>query len=237
MLITRKTILIISLLLIVINISAIFLTEDLYYSRYTRLIASSSLFLVFLLLKGFKKMLLLIAFLFLISADICMLNFEFILWNKLNFTFSIFGHILISIYLISQIKNLKFNLSLIGFFVLISLLNVLFINQLVSIPIQDSVNSMSTYTYAFGFSLILLGVSVSAYNLKYFSERSSYALLFVFGLILANVFNYLAYYLEIRSLFYVNRVLYIMSLTIFVVFSVTSLREVSPLILEREKIK
>ena len=63
------------------------------------------------------------------------------------------------------------------------------------------------------------------YNYIHGSEKSTYSILFVFGFILTSIFNLFAFYFELEFFQYSNRILYVVTLALFSIYAVSSLKE------------
>jgi len=221
----KKIIPILALVLVIYNCVGIY-SFNLEYTRVIKLISTIVLFVVYLIFKGYKKKNFLFAFICFIMADIFMLQYEELLFEKLTLFMIGLAYLSISIYVYPKIKFLS--ISKWGLFILLFLI---IINLYLYFEILDLINTTSKTIFqgivmiVFGISVIVMGLFASIYNFKHNSVQSVYFILFVFIFILGMIFNAIAYYGKIEAFFYLNRSFYVIALSTMLLYCVLPFKE------------
>lgn len=197
----KKSLLIISLLLVAINIYVIF-EYSILENRIVRLISVFVYFLLFIYFKGYKNKAILFVFMCFLISDVFKFFYEDTTYNKLTSLFSVFGYLVFFFSGLRRIQLKKVNKLLVVFFVAIIALNFFFLDQLFSFiayKLHDGLQQIILYFY--GVVLIFACVFAAHYNFTANTTKALYYMYFVFGFALSDFFKALAYYFDVNLLY------------------------------------
>ncbi len=209
----KKTITILTLLLILVNLFVIS-GYSLQERRLMRLFSVCSYFIVLWIYKGFKDKTILYIFILLLFADIFNLYYEYDLMNKLVSVAKITAYFLIAKSVFTKLRLFKNTKPLIIlFFSIIVSLNLVLVYQVVW-ETSDKMNDNLEVVLFLLYGIVIIGMGLISihYNFRYHTKRSMYFLYFVFALILSDISWFIAYFLEIRILFYADILFYLAAL-------------------------
>lgn len=221
----KRIIPLLALVLVIYNGVGVY-SFNLEYTRIIKLISTSTLFVVYILFKGYKKKNFLFAFICFIMADVFMLQYETLLFEKLTLLMTGLAYLSISFYVYPKIKFLRLNKYVILVFLFLIIINLYLYSEILNLINVTSKNIFqSIVMIVFGISVIVMGLFASIYNFKYSSIQSVYFILFVFMFLLGMIFNAIAYYGDLKAFFYINRTFYVAGLSTMVLYCVLPFKE------------
>jgi len=221
----KKTLLILSLLLLVINIYVI-ATCSVFERRLVRLISVFSYFLLFMFFKGYKNKAIGIVFVSFLISGFFMLFYEDSLFNKLTSVCSIIGYLVLLRGGLKKVQFKKVNKFVVVFFGILISLNLFFLDQLIHLityKLQDGLLQIILYLY--GVVTILACVFAGNYNFTTNTTKSMYYMYFVFGFVLSDFFAVLAYYFEIKMLYLPEICFYLFAFFFMVRYAIQDYKE------------
>jgi hypothetical protein len=230
---TTKTLITISIVLLLISTYSIYY-KHLQLSRILRLTTATSFFIFFLLNKGYKYYRLLFVFICFIISDAFMLFYENIILNKLTSLVTIIGYLTLISIIIKKVQIKNLNKYIISFFIVLILFNLFKLHSIIntiSHVLLDFVQESLLYIY--GISLISICALSVNYNFKENTKKSTYFMLTAFSITLSDLCAFIGYYHKIYSIYYADRIFYILSFYFLVRYTLQlSQKEDKPLILE-----
>lgn len=209
---TFKTSIIVSILLLLVSTYSIY-NMLLEMSRALRLTTASIFFILFLINRGYKYPKLLFAFTCLVLSDAFMLFYENVLLNKLTSLITILGYIALISHVAKRVQMKNLNKSIVSFFIILILVNVYKLHNIIytiEYVLLDQVQE--TLLYIYGMALICMCTLSVNYNFKDNTKKSMYFLLAAFSFVLSDLFAFTGYYHKIYSVYYIDRLFYILAL-------------------------
>ncbi len=220
----KKTLLIISIILFLIN-AYVTLSYTLIESRMMKLISAVIYFILFLFYKGFKNKSILLAISCFLVSDIFLIYYEKLSSNKLTSLIIIIGYIILIGHVFKRVQLKKINKYLLAFFAILILLNSYALYEVLKsleYRFYDSLQQIIFYTH--GIVIIALCAVAANYNFVYNTNKSMYFMYFSFAFAFSNLTAFLAYYYDTSIFFVLSRFLYVFAF-FFVVNYVTVAHE------------
>lgn len=220
---TNKIILLVtSLIILAVNIFIVS-TDSLQAIRVSRVFTSISFLIILLIVNSFRDRQIGLIFLCFLIADICMLKYEEIWFGRSCLLFFLISYVIL-IFRVSKKVVLK-NLSkfMISVFIVITAVNIYMIHELIEITqikIYDPFHKL--IIYLIGVIHIALTLIASNYNLKYNTKQSMYFTYLSVAIIFGDLCTFIAYYLEMSSFYYPDRVLHIFGFTALTYYATIS---------------
>ncbi|MEE2771797.1 MAG: hypothetical protein VX712_06230 [Bacteroidota bacterium] len=160
-----------------------------------------------------------IFFLFLV-CDYMLINYENDSYKLLTFVTRLFAYVLIILLIWPSLRKLKVNLftgTVAGFALLLNIYLISLMGK--STPENARADYFYPIFYAFGISLLALVAVAISYHNRYGTPASFYLVVSSFGLILSDVFFYIAFYLGFDVFYYLDRVANILAISFLVAFA------------------
>ncbi|MEL0651090.1 hypothetical protein V6246_06610 [Algibacter sp. TI.3.09] len=226
---SKKVIFGVTALLVLANLLTITFF-DLEGMRNIRLISSSSFLILFVLLKGYKNIFLLLALISLVFADFFIHFFETLFYARLTLVFRGLAAICVCLDVLPKIIRLKYNVSTTLVFFVVALLHVFLLFKLLNLTqVTSKDSSLTVVALFYGALQIFLAILAFAYSYGYSTVKARYYVVFVYGVAISNVLTSTGYFLGFDFLFYVSRPLYVLGLGALLVYSVVEFKIIKPL--------
>ncbi|MGJ5641999.1 hypothetical protein [Formosa sp. S-31] len=233
MLTKKKSLLLITTLLIAVNLFTVY-QYSLEQFRVSRSVTSFIFLLVFSFYGGIKKRLLFYALLSFFVSDMFVIRYDELIYNNLTSVAATIGYLLIGFYLFPKFKLSSVKKRIVAIFVVLVSISAYMFYELIGLMAITLNNDLHRYVY-YLYSLVLLGllVLVGNYNFRYNSTQSTYCMLFVFALVVSNLFAAISYYLGMPLFYYPTRFFYVIGLGLLTAFAVLPFEK--ELLLEEEQ--
>jgi len=217
----KKTITILSLVLLCINLFIIY-QYSLEEKRVVRLFSISCYFMIFWAYKGFRNKHILYVFILLILADIFNLCYEYDIFNKLISAIKISAYLILVKSILKKLKLFKKRKPIwfifIGVFVSLNLLLLYQVVWETSNKMNDNLQLLLFMIY--GIVLIAASMISAYYDFIYHTKRSLYFFYFTFTLVFSDVSWFIAYFLELPFFYYIETILYLISIYFILKYAV-----------------
>lgn len=220
MLTKKNLLLILTVVMIVVNIFAIY-QYDLQAVRLFRSVTSFIFLVTFVILGGFKKKLMFFALLFFFISDLFINRYDQIVYNNLTSVASTLGYLFIGYYIFPKFKLVSIKKRIVVLFLVIILISAYMFYEVIGLMSASLNNTWHQYLY-YLYSLVLLAllILVGNYNFRYNSTQSTYCMFFVFSFVVSDLFAAISYYLGIPMFYYPTRFFYVLGLGLLTAYAV-----------------
>ncbi len=187
--------------------------------RWSRFITMVLFFIVYLVRGSTKPIYILILSLFLV-CDYFLIYYENVTLKALTYLTRILAYLFIIISLWPSLRKLKINLfsGIITIFVVG--LNIYLIHAMSeSVPENMRSDYFFPLFYLFGIVLLALAAAAISYHNRFGNMKSFFLVVSSFGLILSDIFYYIAYYLEFETFWYLDRLANVIGIGMFLAFA------------------
>ncbi|NRD19559.1 hypothetical protein HNV08_05835 [Winogradskyella eckloniae] len=205
------------LILIFINLIAILLDHD-FSSRILRLFDSVLFLTVFIYLTNKRpKLLHLLLFVFFVIPDICAINYDNIISANILSSARMIRHILMIMYVVSQLNFKKISATVYASILVVTLLNI-YLTYVVIDLIKTNLFSLEQYFFMImeGVFMLIIGFLAAIYSISIITEKANQFMIATFAFIFSDILYVLALYVEMTSLYYLDRILYIVGFVLLI---------------------
>lgn len=182
------------------------------------------LFGAFLFYKGYKNRSLLLIFITNVLMTFSSAYYDIALFEVLTIILKLLSAFLLLIYIFPKQKNIKTSSVDVFTYLYLIIINGYLIYCLITMvsPYID-VSYLDNIFYFYALVLVCLGMAAFRYFLKGNFGSKSFSILVTF-FVLSDIVGMLAYYLRVYSLFYIERLFYILALTYLIIHTIKVLR-------------
>lgn len=206
------------IVLLIANMAEIYFFGE-EVDRWARFGTMLVFFLVYLFSRGFSNVIYILIFGLFLLCDYFLIYYENVTFKSLTYFTRIVAYILIIVAIWPNLRKLKVNLftGIITAFVVA--LNIYLINTMSeSVPEVMRSDYFFPLFYIFGIILLALAAAAISYHNRFGNTKSFYLVLASFGLILSDIFYYIAYYLEFETFWYLDRAANIIGIAMLMAF-------------------
>ena len=226
---SKKVISQVAVLLVLANVLGVAFL-DFQGMQHMRLASTIIFLILFVWLKGYKNVLLLLAFFSLVCADFFIHFFETVRYVNIALAFRGLAAICICLDILPKIIRLKYRPTTMVMLFSVALLNVFLLYKLLNLTqMATKDSSLAVVVLFYGALHVFLAILAFTYSYGYGTVEARFCLVFVYAIIISNVLTSSAYYLGFDILYYFSRPLYVLGLAGMLAYSVLDFDKKKPL--------
>lgn len=213
---------ILTLILIAVNMYVIGFLE-MSQSRMMRVISVFLFFIFFIFYKNYWKGFVFLALILFMLRDLFIINYEIPTYKTSSFLFTISAYISLIYFSLKKLKFSRFTPSILIFTISLIGLNIFNLYYLSEILNEGLDNGFQLILfYLQGGTLLMLGFAAYLYYDRYFGKTPLHYLFFVIAFICSDLCGLAAYFYTIEAAFFLERLFYLIALSLLVNFALTA---------------
>ena len=203
---------------------------DLQSMRSMRFISAAGIFVLFIWLKGYKNVLLLLALFSFVCADYFLHFFETAVFAHITIFFKVLATIFLCLEILPHIIGLKYKMKKVILLFVLILLHIFLFYKLFHLAQSSSKDVLRNgLSFCYGIMQVFLTIMAFIYSYDYGTIKARYFAVSIYIILISNIITSLGYFLGFNILFYFSRPLYVLGLSILLLYSLMDFKKQEPL--------